>query len=132
MPDKTKCRNCSYEWHPRVVIPQRCPKCQSPDWNSAEPGKREARPEGIPPKLNPDVYDYFRDKKFPDKEAERFHDYHSARGWVIGRYKMKDWRAAARYWMSNVQTYFATPKDYEGRKKEEAAYERIARHPDKG
>ena len=31
-------------------------------------------------------------------DPQRFVDYYAARGWMIGRAKMKDWRAAVRTW----------------------------------
>ena len=31
-------------------------------------------------------------------DSERFHDYYMAKGWMIGKSKMKDWRAAVRNW----------------------------------
>ena len=37
----------------------------------------------------------------PSQVARKFHDYHSARGWVVGKARMKDWRAAWRLWESN-------------------------------
>ncbi len=33
-------------------------------------------------------------------DAERFHDFYSSKGWMIGKNKMKDWKAAARNWLN--------------------------------
>jgi len=33
-------------------------------------------------------------------DAERFFDYYTANGWMVGRNKMKDWQAAVRNWAS--------------------------------
>ena len=38
--------------------------------------------------------------EFPNLDAQRFHDFYSSKGWMIGKNKMKDWRAAARNWLS--------------------------------
>ena len=38
--------------------------------------------------------------EFPNLDAQRFHDFYSSKGWMIGKNKMKDWRAAARNWIS--------------------------------
>ena len=44
-------------------------------------------------------------------EAERFNDYYSSNGWMVGKNKMRDWRAAARNWLernkvgANTQRY---------------------------
>jgi hypothetical protein len=37
---------------------------------------------------------------FPNLDAQRFHDFYSSKGWMIGKNKMKDWKAAARNWLS--------------------------------
>ncbi len=34
-------------------------------------------------------------------DPQRFYDYQEARGWMIGRSKMKDWKAAVRTWERN-------------------------------
>jgi hypothetical protein len=38
--------------------------------------------------------------EFPNLDAQRFHDFYSSKGWMIGKNKMKDWKAAARNWLS--------------------------------
>jgi hypothetical protein len=39
--------------------------------------------------------------EFPNLDSQRFHDFYSSKGWMIGKNKMKDWKAAARNWLSN-------------------------------
>jgi len=39
--------------------------------------------------------------EFPQLDSQRFHDFYSSKGWMIGKNKMKDWKAAARNWLSN-------------------------------
>ena len=34
-------------------------------------------------------------------DAERFCDFYASKGWMVGKNKMKDWRAAARNWNRN-------------------------------
>ena len=41
--------------------------------------------------------------EFPNLDAQRFHDFYSSKGWMIGKNKMKDWKAAARNWLSRNQ-----------------------------
>ena len=49
--------------------------------------------------------------EFPQLDSQRFHDFYSSKGWMVGKNKMKDWKAAARNWLSNnkkdnfVKTY---------------------------
>ena len=38
--------------------------------------------------------------EFPQLDSQRFHDFYSSKGWMVGKNKMKDWRAAARNWLS--------------------------------
>lgn len=34
-------------------------------------------------------------------DANRFYDYYSSKGWMVGKNKMKDWKAAVRTWERN-------------------------------
>jgi hypothetical protein len=38
--------------------------------------------------------------EFPALDANRFHDFYTSKGWKVGSQQMKDWRAAARNWLS--------------------------------
>jgi len=42
-------------------------------------------------------------------EAEKFFDYYSSKGWLVGRSPMKDWKSAARNWCRNAKTYNPKP-----------------------
>jgi hypothetical protein len=72
-----------------------------------------------PPSLEM-VLEYFSFKESSITEANKFFNYYSSIGWLIGgKTKMKDWKAAARNWMLNT-TRFATnsPKsDYSSQPK---------------
>lgn len=41
---------------------------------------------------------YFAEKGYVD-ESERFYDFYSSKGWMVGKNPMKDWRAAVRNWV---------------------------------
>ena len=46
------------------------------------------------------VKEYFKHQDYPEIEAERFFNYYTSNGWLIGgKAKMKDWNAAARNWI---------------------------------
>lgn len=49
--------------------------------------------------------EYFADKGYMETEAERFVDHFTANGWKVGKSPMKDWKAAARNWMRNVNDW---------------------------
>lgn len=54
-----------------------------------------------------DVHAYATEKGWTSAEfsAERFVDYYASKGWLVGKTPMKDWKAAARGWVSrNGQT----------------------------
>ena len=63
---------------------------------------RESRGENTrvtrftPPTVE-EVKTYCRERK-NSVDAERFVDYYSANGWIVGKTKMKDWKAAVRTW----------------------------------
>jgi uncharacterized protein YdaU (DUF1376 family) len=39
-------------------------------------------------------------KEFPEMNAENFYYYYESIGWMIGKNKMKDWKATGRNWMA--------------------------------
>ena len=49
-----------------------------------------------PPTLD-EVEAYCRERN-NGVDAQRFVDYYQSNGWMVGRAKMKDWRAAVRNW----------------------------------
>jgi|SRR5690606_32988509 len=57
---------------------------------------------------------YFQKQNYPELEAQKFFNYFSSNGWLVGgRTKMKDWQAAARNWMLNTQKFnrYGEPED---------------------
>lgn len=54
-----------------------------------------------PPTLS-EVQAYCQERKnFVD--PQRWHDFYSAKGWMVGKNKMKDWQAAVRTWEKDAQ-----------------------------
>jgi hypothetical protein len=52
------------------------------------------------------VKEYFKFQEYSEFEAERFFNYYSSNGWLIGgKTKMKDWKASARNWMLNTSKF---------------------------
>ena len=45
---------------------------------------------------------YFAEKGYVD-DSERFYDFYSSKGWMVGKNPMKDWRAAVRNWCRGQQ-----------------------------
>lgn len=63
----------------------------------------------IPPTVD-EVYAYITRMGY-HIDAERFHAYYESNGWMVGRNKMKDWKAACRTW--EVKTRENTPSLFE-------------------
>ena len=47
-----------------------------------------------------EVQAYLNEKQHTSFTGQSFCDFYSSRGWMIGKYKMKDWKAAVRTWIS--------------------------------
>ena len=71
------------------------------DESSQEKEKEEEKEKNIrkifiPPTAD-EVRAFVKDSGFT-VDADRFVDFYSSKGWMIGKSKMKDWRAAVRNW----------------------------------
>lgn len=44
------------------------------------------------------VSEYCREKGYTHVDAERFVDFYASKGWMVGKNRMKDWKAAVRNW----------------------------------
>lgn len=69
-----------------------------------------------PPSLE-DVINYCNERK-NQVNARQFVDFYSSKGWVVGKTKMKDWRAAVRTWEQRESGSKRVDLDAEARKKE--------------
>lgn len=57
---------------------------------------------------------YFQEQNYPELEAQKFFNYFSSNGWLVGgKTKMIDWQAAARNWMLNTKKFnrYGEPED---------------------
>lgn len=66
-------------------------------------------PAFIPPTLD-DVCAYCRERK-NCIDPQRFWDYYTMTGWMVGRTKMQDWQAAIRVWERNDKQNKAHPTE---------------------
>ena len=48
-----------------------------------------------------DELEEYKNGKGYQCDVQQFYDYHSSKGWVVGKVKMKDWKRALSYWESN-------------------------------
>jgi hypothetical protein len=49
------------------------------------------------PPILEEIQAYCKERK-NDVDAQRFIDFYTAKGWMVGKNKMKDWKAAVRTW----------------------------------
>lgn len=62
-------------------------------------GKKESteKKHFVPP-TRQDVAEYCRENGYHKVDVERFINYYTSNGWMAGKSKMKDWKAAVRNW----------------------------------
>ncbi len=60
---------------------------------------------------NEEVKSYFLEQNFPEREANKFFNYFSSVGWLVGgKTPMVDWKAAANNWMLNAPSFISNKK----------------------
>lgn len=69
---------------------------------SNKPTQSPTKKFNIPDKQ--EIRDYFFELGHAGLEADKYFDYYSANGWMVGKSKMKDWKAAVRNWARNIKT----------------------------
>lgn len=74
-------------------------KCiHSIDKNSIDKNRIEYNKRFTPPTLE-EVKDYCKERN-NEVDAQRFIDFYESKGWMVGKNKMKDWKACVRTWES--------------------------------
>jgi len=74
---------------------------------SQEKKLREKKKGFVEPNLN-EVKTYFHENNFPELEAQKFFNYFSSVGWLVGgKIPMIDWQAAAQNWMINAPKFIS-------------------------
>ena len=83
------------------------PKCISPKPNVnvndnvndiKENTLKSVKEKRFAPPTPENVSEYCRAMGYTHVDADRFVDFYSAKGWMVGKSKMKDWKAAVRNW----------------------------------
>lgn len=67
-------------------------------------GEQIKRVNGIPPDPK-DVHDYGLSIGLVADQSDAFIDHHESRGWMLGKVKMRDWKAALRTWKRNGKQF---------------------------
>ena len=108
------CKKCTGEENAPVqnVHSDGCKKCTSTGAECAPKKENNNKSENKGPsatRFSPPTVEqvraYFRERGVPpadaQTEADKFVDRYEANGWIVGKTKMKDWKAAARNWLRN-------------------------------
>lgn len=65
-----------------------------------KPETKGNRAKRFTPPTIEEAADYFKERGcLLESEVEKFLDFYSSKGWMVGRNKMKDWKAAVRNWL---------------------------------
>ena len=75
-------------------------------------GNKESVDKRFAPPTIRDVEDYAFEKGL-NMDARRFVDFYESKGWMVGRTKMKDWKAAARNWAARDKERKKEPLPFE-------------------
>ena len=73
---------------------------------------KPTRTRFIPPKIE-EVQAYCKERN-NNVDAERFIDYYTSNGWMVGKNKMKDWKSAVRTWERNSYSTSQTTNKNDG------------------
>ncbi len=75
--------------------------------NSKEEKSSAKKEEKIQPTID-EIKTYFQENNFPEQEAQKFFNYFSSVGWLVGgKTPMINWQAAAQNWMSNAPKFIS-------------------------
>ena len=91
------------------ALPNDTKTCQDKDKEKDKTPSESKRKPFCVPSLE-EVRAYCRSRNSP-VNPEAFHDYYTAKGWVVGRAPMKDWRAAVRNWERNEKPTASAEKE---------------------
>lgn len=73
---------------------------------------KEKKEEFIIPPDKVWVLEYFHVNNWDNKEAEKFFNHYESNGWMIGKNKMKNWKASANSWKSKEVQFSRSNSKY--------------------
>ncbi len=74
--------------------------------NFTKEKKLREKKKGVDTPSDEDVKHFFQEQNFPEIEAQKFYNYFSSNGWLVGgKTPMVDWKAAAQNWMLNFNKF---------------------------
>lgn len=99
---------------------------QEPLTTNHKPLTKVIKTSRFAPPSQVDAANYFQERSAndPNQQAEGFIDFYESKGWMVGKNKMKDWKAAIRNWLkrsnNNGQHQQAPKKSLAERTNEQA------------
>ena len=87
---------------PLQPLPQ-TPATIAPELNKELNNRERVRETRFSPPSLTEVIKYAQDKKYTGFDHETFVDFYESKGWMVGKNKMKDWKAAVRNWNKRNQ-----------------------------
>ncbi len=66
------------------------------------------------PPTHDEAFAYFSEKGLvSDRETEKFINFYQMKGWMVGKNKMKDWKAGIRNWIKNAKPINQQPDNWD-------------------
>src|SRR3990167_11304541 len=87
----------SYQNNEQPVSNQRATSEQPVSTSKALKNDKNDKNRAFTPPTHQEVSDYCISRK-NTVDPDKFHDFYTSKGWMIGKNKMKDWKAAVRTW----------------------------------
>lgn len=82
-----------------------------------EKEKNSAKKEKFAPPTRKELEQYLVKADIESVNTDNFLDYYTSNGWIVGKTKMKDWKATVRLWNTRNKTYEKTNStEYDRRK----------------
>ena len=104
--DVSRVTNCDSHGEVTRLEESRLDKSRESASESRTDTKGSTNNQFAPPTVD-DVRQYITERE-SNVDAQRFVDFYASKGWMVGRNKMKDWRAAVRTWEGKTEQ--ETPK----------------------
>lgn len=84
-----------------MTLPDSVSTCAELEKKKKRKEPKEKPVSRFTPPTQEEVFEYMQERDFAHrKESEAFVNFYESKGWLVGKSKMKDWKAAVRNWIS--------------------------------
>lgn len=84
--------------------------------NNKERSSKERKATRFSPPTIQEIQEYISENNY-NVDAVRFFDFYETKGWMVGKNKMKDWRAAVRTWVHKENEYADNRQDIRSKRR---------------